>query len=412
MRLSPPCGGAVDICEGMWCFFMGKGEEALMKEKTIHPLLDPEKQASARRYDREKRLIGLGSSVWSASVLALFYLFLSHRLVFLDFGGSLIIVFLAYTAFFSILLWISSLPWDFYRGYLHEHKWNFSNQTWKAWLWDQIKALFLSTLFIWLLLGLLMWIFSRFPRWWWLIAGLSASVVGVIFATLFPVLILPLFHKYEPITDPDLVSALGKILAREGLRPGGFFKEDMSRKTKKGNAFLAGLGKTRRVVLGDNLLEHMDRPEIESIIAHEVGHYKHSHIWKNIVIGTLEQTAVFYLLDRIMRAVFPAFQTSALHNLALLPVFLLVLGGLSGVLFGPLTQAISRFFERQADVYALRNIPAAGAFKKALAGLANRNLSNAYPAWWIKWLYYSHPPVGERLEWADTFEGYSSPSQQ
>ena len=383
-----------------------------MKEKPIHPLLDPEKQASARRYDREKRLIGLGSSVWSMAVMVLFYLSLSHWLAFLDFGGSLVLAFFVYTAIFQMMLWIAGLPWDFYGGFLHEHRWGFSNQSWKSWLWEQVKSLLLTAVLLWLLLGILLWVFYRFPRWWWLIAGLSASAVGVIFATLFPVLILPLFHKYEPIIDPDLVSALEKILAREGLKPGGFFKEDISRKTKKENAFLAGLGKTRRVVLGDNLLEQMDRAEIESIIAHEVGHYRHRHIWKNIIMGTLEQTVFFFLLDIIMRALFPVFLTSTRHNLALLPVFLLVLGGLSGVLFGPLTQAISRFFERQSDDYALRNIPEAGAFKKALAGLANRNLSNAYPAWWVKWLYYSHPPVGERLERADTFERYSSPSQQ
>jgi STE24 endopeptidase len=389
-----------------------KGKEAGMKQPSIHPLLDKDKQEKSRRYERQKRLIGLGSSLWTLLLLAGFFLFLSRRLAFEPFGGSFILTFSAYIAVFHLLLWALGLPWDFYGGFLHEHRWGFSNQTRRAWFWDQVKSLFLGLILFWLLLGLLLWILARFPQWWWLAAGLSTAAVGVVLTTLFPVVILPLFFKYTPMDDPELVGALEKILAREGLRPGGFFKEDMSRKSKKENAFLAGLGKTRRVVLADNLLTHMDGPQIESIIAHEVGHYRHRHIWKNILIGTIEQLLVFFLVDGLMRSFFPSFLISSRHNLALIPVFLGLVGGLSAILFGPASQALSRYFEKQADLYALRNIPDTGAFKLAMAGLANRNLSNAYPAKWVKWLYYSHPPIGERLAAAEEFERYSVPSQQ
>jgi len=216
------------------------------------------------------------------------------------------------------------------------------------------------------------------------------------------VVILPIFNKYTPIQDKELTEALRKILARGGLKSSGFFKEDMSRQTKKENAFLAGLGKTRRVVLGDNLMNNMTIPEIESIIAHEVGHYKFRHIWKHICVGTLQQIIVFYLLNITMRSFFPDFLLSARSNLALLPWLALFMGGISGFLFGPLGNAISRHFERQADTYALESISDKKAFLTAMAGLANRNLSNAYPSWWVKWLYYSHPPIGERLERAET----------
>jgi len=227
------------------------------------------------------------------------------------------------------------------------------------------------------------------------------AFISVIFATLFPVVVLPIFNRYTPIEDEELTDALEAILAKGGLRSSGFFKQDMSRQTKKENAFLAGLGKTRRVVLADNLIANMNVPEIESIIAHEVGHFKHRHIWKFIGIGTCQQISVFFLTHQIMQRVYPSFLSSPRENLALLPLLIILFGSLSGVLFGPLGQAVSRRFERQADSYALDSIRNAISLQTALAGLADRNLSNAYPAWWIKLLYYSHPPIGERLAMAE-----------
>jgi STE24 endopeptidase len=248
---------------------------------------------------------------------------------------------------------------------------------------------------------MLFWILERYSHAWWWIAGIAMAFVSAIFATLFPVLILPLFNKYTPVEDKELTEALDKILSEGGLKSSGFFVEDMSRQTKKENAFLAGLGRTRRVVLGDNLIFHMKVPEIVSIIAHEVGHYKKRHIWKHIAFGTIQQLFVFFCLHQLMRAVFPAFLSSTHTNLALFPFFVILMGALSGFLFGPLSNALSRHFERQADRYALQSIPDKNVFLTALAGLANRNLSNAYPSWWVKLLYYSHPPIGERLRMAD-----------
>jgi STE24 endopeptidase len=253
----------------------------------------------------------------------------------------------------------------------------------------------------WLILALLLWIMARFPQTWWLIAGLAMALVSVIMATLFPVVILPIFHRYTPIENEELTIALKEILAREGLKSSGFFQEDMSRRTRKENAFLAGLGKTRRVVLGDNLVRQMTVPEIVSVIGHEVGHYRHKHIWKGIFIEALEQLAVFFLLGVAMRAAFPDFPGSARKVLTVLPVMLIVGGAASSLVFGPISNALSRHFEKQADLYAAAQVRERHAFVTALASLANRNLGNAYPAWWVKILYYTHPPTGERLQYIE-----------
>jgi len=366
---------------------------------SIHPLLDPEKQCQARRYEKEKRWLGLaGLTLSSAFLLAFYFSGLSSRLSHLEWGSSSIFTLLLYVFVLQMTMTVVSFPLHFYRSYIHEHKWNFSNHTIKSWLWEQFKSFWVGFILFSLLLGLLLWTMALSQKYWWLIAGLGAAIVSIVLATIFPVVIFPIFNKYTPIVNEELTEALEKILARGGLKSSGFFKEDMSRQTKKENAFLAGLGKTRRVVLGDNLLEHMRVPEIVSIMAHEVGHFRHKHIWMNIAIGTGQQLIVFFLINLLMSMIFPDFLSSTRVNLTLLPPLLLLMGGLSGFLFTPLNQALSRHFERRA-------------FMTALAGLADRNLSNAYPEWWIKILYYSHPPIGERLEMAQAYaKGQSNSS--
>jgi STE24 endopeptidase len=368
----------------------------------IHPLLDKDKQRQARCYEKENRLLGLANMALSLCVLLVFfYSGLSSWLAGCFSSHSLFWTFLVYMTAFQSGMFLLGLPLSYYSGYVHEHKWGFSNHTFKSWMWERVKSFLLGLGLILLLMGVLFWIMAAYYQWWWLIAGLAMALFSVIFATLFPIIILPLFNKYTPIQDDELTAALKKILSRGGLKSSGFFKEDMSRQTKKENAFLAGLGKTRRVVLGDNLMEKMTVPEIESIIAHEVGHYKYRHIWKNIVLGTLQQLIVFYLVHLAVKSLFPEFLISTRANLTLFPILLIFVGGIGTLLFGPLSNAISRSFETQADQYALANISQRRAFITAMAGLANRNLANAYPEWWVKILYYSHPPIGERLQAAE-----------
>jgi len=371
----------------------------------IHPLLDKKRQLQAKRYEKEKRLLGIFSMVLSLIILLVFYFSgLSAWLANLGIDNSIIWTFLLYVATFQIILVFFGFPLNFYSSYIHEHKWNFSNHTVKSWLWEQVKAFFVGLILMFILLGLLFWIMALSPQNWWIIAGLAFAFVSVVLATLFPVVILPIFNKYTPVENRELTDALERILSEAGLRSSGFFKEDMSRQTKKENAFLAGLGKTRRVVLGDNLMESMSIPEIESIIAHEVGHYRNKHIWKNIVIGTLEGVVVFFILNWAMKSIFIQFLSSTKWNLTLFPIFAIFAGGISSLLFGPLSNAISRYFERKADRYALETIQDKKAFMTAMAGLADRNLSNAYPEWWVKLLYYSHPPIGERLTMAENYK--------
>ena len=374
-----------------------------MKNIEIHPFLDKEKQARAKTYENEKRKIGIVGSLSSLIFILIFYFSgLSNYLANIDL--TFIYVFLIYVSIFLVLSTIIGLPLGYYSSYVHEHKWGFSNYTKKTWLLDQLKSFTVSLMLLPILLGLFFWVLWKFPDTWWLVAATVTTLVSIVFVTLFPVVILPIFNKYDPIEDEKLTNQLSDILHKAGLKPSGFFRQDMSRQTKKENAFLAGMGKTRRVVIADNLLENMSLSEIKSVIAHEVGHYHFSHLPKNILIGTIQQLIIFYLLNIIMKILYPEFLTSNTNNLSLFPMFSLIMSLLSSLLFGPLNNMISRYFERQADRTSLELYPDKDSFQKAMAGLANRNLSNAYPEWWVKLLYYSHPPIGERLSFAENYK--------
>jgi len=374
-----------------------------MKHIEIHPFLDKEKQVKAKTYENEKRKISIVGSLLSLIFILLFYFSgLSHYLA--NINLSFIYVFLIYIILFHLISTIIGLPLGYYSSYVHEHKWGFSNYTNKTWIVDQLKSFAVSLILLPILLGLFFWVLWKFPETWWLVAATITTLVSIVFVTLFPVVILPIFNKYDTIEDEELTSQLSEILHKAGLQSSGFFRQDMSRQTKKENAFLAGMGKTRRVVIADNLLEHMSLSEIKSVIAHEVGHYRYSHLPKNILIGTIQQLIIFYLLNIIMKTLYPEFLTSNINNLTLFPMFSLIMSLLSSLLFGPLNNMISRYFERQADRTSLELYPDKNSFQKAMAGLANRNLSNAYPEWWVKLLYYSHPPIGERLSFAENYK--------
>ena len=374
-----------------------------MKHIETHPFLDKKKQVKAKTYENEKRKISIVGSLLSLIFILLFYFSgLSGYLA--NINLSFIYVFLIYIILFHVISTIIGLPLGYYSSYVHEHKWGFSNYTNKTWIVDQLKSFAVSLILLPILLGLFFWVLWKFPETWWLVAATITTLVSIVFVTLFPVVILPIFNKYDTIEDEELTSQLSEILHKAGLQSSGFFRQDMSRQTKKENAFLAGMGKTRRVVIADNLLEHMSLSEIKSVIAHEVGHYRYSHLPKNILIGTIQQLIIFFLLNIIMKILYPEFLTSNINNLTLFPIFSLVMSLLSSLLFGPLNNMISRYFERQADRTSLELYPDKNSFQKAMAGLANRNLSNAYPEWWVKLLYYSHPPIGERLTFAENYK--------
>jgi STE24 endopeptidase len=299
-----------------------------------------------------------------------------------------------------------TLPLDFWSGYILEHRYHLSNQTLPRWLWRQIKGYLVGgPLGLVLLLGLytLLW-FSG--SWWWLWAAAAWLIVSLLLGQLLPVVILPLFYKVSRLDDPPLLERLRQLASGTGLNVEGIYRLHLSAETRKANAALAGLGRTRRVLLGDTLLDQFTPEEIEVVFAHEVGHHVHRHLAKMIVWSVVLAAAGFWLADLVMHTAaaalhYPTEPLPAYQDPAALPLLLLVLS-VFGLVLSPLQNAVSRFFERQCDRYALRRTGLAQAYRSAFIKLAQINKADPDPHPVVVWLFDDHPPIRQRLSMADS----------
>jgi STE24 endopeptidase len=295
-----------------------------------------------------------------------------------------------------------TLPFDFWSGFILEHRYQLSNQTFRGWVWKRIKGYLVGgPLGLALLLGLYALLWWSGP-WWWLWATAGWLAVTLLLGRLLPVLILPLFYKVTRLDDPPLLDRLRRLTEGTGLGVEGVYRLDLSAETKKANAALAGLGRARRVLLGDTLLQEFTPEEIEVVFAHEVGHHVHRHLLKAVAGSVLVSAAGLWLCDVILRRSAVALGYPAFDAPAALPLLLLVLT-VFGLLLGPVQNALSRFFEHQADRYALERTGRPDAYRSAFRKLARMNKADPDPHPVVVWLFDDHPPIRQRLATADRF---------
>ncbi len=302
------------------------------------------------------------------------------------------------------LHYLVSFPLSFYSGYTLEHKFQLSRQSVGRWFWRYLLQNMLAVAFgLAVVMGLFAIIWWT-GHWWWLVAAGATFVVTVLLGQLVPVLILPLFYKIERLEDQALADRLQRLTRGTTLTLNGIFRMRMSSETVKANAMLAGLGRTRRVILGDTLLDQFTPDEIEVVFAHEVGHHVYRHIVKTILLGLFYSTTSFYLCDRVVVAWASAFEwrgAAAAFDYAHMPVYALPLMlfviSLFSLLLSPLRHAISRRFERSCDEYALRRTGNPVAYRGAFTKLARLNKADPDPHPLEVWLLHDHPPVAARL---------------
>jgi STE24 endopeptidase len=313
----------------------------------------------------------------------------------------LVLLAFCYAAAMEIL----TLPVDFWSGYLLEHRYQLSNQTLAGWIWRQIKGYLVGgPLGLALLLGLYALFWYSGP-WWWIWAAAAWLVMTLVLGQVLPVLILPLFYKVTRLEDSDLLRRLQALAGGTGLKVEGIYRLHLSAETRKANAALAGLGRTRRVLLGDTLLDQFTPGEIEVVFAHEVGHHVHRHLIKMVAWSVLVAAAGFWLADLTLRGAaaalhYPSDPLPAYQDPAALPLLLLVLSAF-GLVLSPLQNAMSRFFERQCDRYALVRTGLRDAYRSAFLKLARMNKADTDPHPLVVWLFDDHPPIRERLAMAD-----------
>lgn len=371
--------------------------------------VDREERDRARRYNRRKEQLFLISLLFSWVAGALFIFSgiavrvrrVASNLAGRGFKGQSLAV-----IFYALLTWVVSLPLSFYAGYVVEHRYNLSHQKIPAWLGDQLKGLGLGLGLEVPGVNLVYAVIRRRPRSWWaILTGLSLPFT-VLLAQLFPVLIAPIFNKFEPVRDEQLVERLKALAAKSGIQVAGVMQMDMSRRTKKANAFFSGLGPTKRIVLSDTLIENFTPEEIEVIVAHEMGHQIHRDIWRGIAIGTLFTFAGSYTLNRIARFTLRRFGgrigTTRLGNVATFPLLEWILSFV-GIALMPIQNAYSRYVEHEADTYALQLTDDPVSFASAMERLAALNLADPNPPAVVKYLLYSHPPIIDRVDHAREF---------
>lgn len=316
-----------------------------------------------------------------------------------------------YITLLSVAFEMLTLPLGFYAGFVREHAFGLSTQTAGAWLLDRLKSAALSLALAVPLGSVLALLWRRYPGRWvfpaWLLGGLAV----ILLVALAPVVIDPLFNTIRPLQDSALRQRVLALADRAGITVEQVYEADASRRTKKGNAYFTGLGTTKRIVLYDNLVERSDPEAVELVLAHEMGHWKHAHIWQGIGLTLAGMAVLLWCGARLLAwaAERRAFHLAGPADVAGLPLFLLVLFVLNLVGL-PIQSAISRHFERQADWTSLELTGNPAAFIRAEVDLARSNLADLNPPRPVVWLLYTHPPVADRIRMADAFAADHSPS--
>jgi STE24 endopeptidase len=308
-----------------------------------------------------------------------------------------------YTVVLGLIFLVLTLPLDLYSGYILPRRYGLLTQSFGGWTADTLKNIGLEVALGLVGVELLYWLLRTFPEWWWVIMSALLWLFTVALAQLAPVLIMPLFYKFRPLDDPDLVARLTALAEQAGARVRGVYLMDMSSKTTTANAMLVGLGRTRRIILGDTLLRDYTPEEIETVLAHELAHHVHNDLLKG-----LAEEAVLIPLSMWLASLFLVWGVSAfgfrgVDDVAALPLFIVAIT-IFGLITMPAGNYLTRRMERAADRYALDTTHNNAAFRSVMLKLADQNLSDADPPAWVRFLFYSHPPASERVRMADTWQ--------
>jgi STE24 endopeptidase len=305
------------------------------------------------------------------------------------------LLFFALLAFAGTLL---SIPFNLYGTFRIEKKYGFSTITPGLWVSDFIKNTLISAVLLALLLAPLLALILYAPATWWFWAWLFFALFQLLILWLYPIVIAPLFNKYEPIRDDGLKDRIIALMEKAGLRIEGVYQVDASRRSRHSNAYFTGIGKTKRIVLFDTLIGSHSAEEILSILAHEVGHWKMKHILKQLLFIEAASFIVFYVLYRLLE--WPLlYSTFGFEGVVPYAGLFLLSAVLKPIPFfiTPLGAMISRSFEREADDYSFSLMGTAASLASALKRLAKENLANLHPHPFFAWFYYSHPPLTERI---------------
>ena len=359
----------------------------------------------ARRYNRIRRRLGIADFGVGLALLLVLLLTgwngslrdLAYRAAFQTYAFA---VFL-YVVMLMVIQKVLGFGLDYY-GFRLEHRFHLSNQKLGSWIWDETKGFMVGAILASIVVELLYFIIRETPQYWWLIGWASFLALFVLLAQLAPVVLFPIFYKFEPLQNEELKARLVTLSQRAGTRVRGVYKWNLSEKSKKANAALTGLGNTRRIILADTLLDHYSPEEIEAVLAHELGHHVHKHIPKSIVLQVGISLIGFWVVAQGLAYAVDHDMFLSVHDFASLPLLVLMTTVMSFALM-PVMNAYSRQKEREADRYCFKSITKIAPFISSMNKLADQNLSEREPSRLVEVWFHSHPPVSKRIAAAETW---------
>jgi STE24 endopeptidase len=368
--------------------------QGVMDESTFHKSV---------AYTQAKSKFSVLSAIYDAIILLLILTYGLIPFIYESLSGWVGQSLLAQSFVFVLSLFIlglPSVPLNWWNTFKLEESFGFNKSTQKLWFLDQVKGFILSVLIGVPLILTLMWIVQKMGAYWWVWAFAVFWLFQVVMVVLYPMFILPLFNKLEPLESGELKDRLMALGDRCGFKSKTIFVMDGSKRSGHSNAFFTGFGQFRRIVLYDTLIEQMEIDELEAVLAHEIGHYKCGHIPQRLIFSAISSFLLFAFLGWLMQAtwIFEAFAFSSTVQDYFVPAFLLIalFAGLFTFWLSPLDGLWSRKHEYEADAFARNAMNGASPLINALRKLYNENLGNLIPHPFYSAFYYSHPTLVER----------------
>lgn len=359
---------------------------------------------NAEKYNSAKIRLKLICIFSVVLYLGLFQIFASRSLKIFAFSftPNFYSAFTIYLVLFSLFHYLFNFPLYFYSAFVLEHKFKLSGQPFFGWLKDDIKRGLLSLILFLVFIHVFYILLRNFEKSWWIWMAVFWFFATVFLAKITPTFIIPLFFKYYPVGH-RLKKKIIALSEKCKIKILDVYKIDLSKKTNKLNAALVGVGKTRRVILGDNLIRDFSDAEIDGVLAHEFAHHKLRHMWKLIAFGAVSIFFSFYVLYLVSSRVVILLNGENIYDIKIFPAILLILF-ITGFLTTPLQNGFSRKLEKEADLFALKTTRDKNAFTSLMQKLSAKNLADPNPPKLVKFLFYDHPPIHERIKFAKDFK--------
>jgi Zn-dependent protease with chaperone function len=378
-------------------------------QSSTAPVPVPEPSEKAVSYYRSGILLWIVNVVWGLLIPALF-LFTGFSARIRDWAKRIgrwwFFVIGVYFAIFLIINFVIDLPLSYYQGFVRQHAYGLSNQTFGKWFGDEITGLLIEVVAGFLFLWILYLLLKKSPRRWWLYTGLLAIPFLILSILVTPILIEPLFNKFGPMKNKELEAKILQLAERAGIEGGRVYEVAKSEDTKTLNAYVTGFGATKRIVLWDTTIAKLEENELLFVMGHEMGHYVLGHVWKTILFLSLLIIVTLYAIHRTagwpINKFHRRFGFTGLSDIASLPLIILLISAYF-LIVGPIVLAFSRHNEHEADRFGLEitrnNRAAATAFVK----LQQENLGVPRPNVLVKLWQAGHPTLGERIDFANEY---------